>query len=82
MEQVKIFLWFFYLSLLLVISVKLCLAKSSFFPLESCQNRLKCVFAKHPLKKTVTKNCQNKQNLKYFTQNKTKQVDPKTLVQL
>jgi hypothetical protein len=41
------------------------------------------VFSKHPLrpKKSFTKGCSNKQSLKYLTQNKTKWVDPKTLVQ-
>ena len=52
------------------------------FP-RNCQNAFKCVFAKHPLrpKKSFTKGCSNKQSLKYLTQNKTKWVDPKTLVQ-
>jgi hypothetical protein len=58
--------------------------KTIFFFLENCQNELKGVFVKHPvgLKKLLTKSYPNKQSLKYLTQNKTKQVNPKTLVQL
>jgi hypothetical protein len=41
------------------------------------------VFAKHPFRQKIPwqKSCPNKQSLKYLTQNKTKRVNLKTLIQ-
>jgi hypothetical protein len=49
MQQTKIIFWFFIL--LFIYSIRPCLAKPYFISLENCQNKLKCVFAKHPLRK-------------------------------
>jgi hypothetical protein len=49
MQQTKIifgFLFYF----LFIYSIRPCLAKPYFISLENCQNELKCVFAKHPLR--------------------------------
>jgi hypothetical protein len=40
------FLFYF----LFIYSIRPCLAKPYFISLENCQNELKCVFAKHPLR--------------------------------
>jgi len=79
MQEAKIIFWFF----LLFISLTPCLVKQSFLSLENYQNGLKGVFAKHPFRQKIPwqKSCPNKQSLKYLTQNKTKRVNLKTLIQ-